>query len=498
MKILNTLFLICVAVSGIAQSLSSIAPNTGATGTTVSVTITGVGTNFNPNALSGSLNKGLSTVLLSNIEVLGATTFVADVAIPPNADTGLYTLRVRLGNRVLALQNAFTVSRGSGNGSGIQSVSPQAGSQGQTLLLTLTGNNTLFTQSENISCSLASLAGIPIVSLTAFAQSDTELLCLINIPADATLGQYSVVVTTSNQGILTLPNAFTINGEAILTGVSPIESDQGNTLFLSINGQNTRFESGEFYQVTLTQGISIPILATISVVVSPNQLFATISIPVDATPGLYDVSVLSLTGGILTLPAAFTINQVGGNTDVQLSSIHPTYGHPQQEMEMIGTFRGIQLNNSSTITMSIGNMVESVNASQISIQNDSQVRATFLIPPTFTPGSYDVSAFVDNQYYTFIGAGFLITAVGIPQLQPAIPISVYPVPAATSFTVQTKSTITKLVFTDLLGKEVSVLVPEHNSAVVTSQIPDAVKQYTPYLLHIITEDGTGVCKFLRD
>jgi hypothetical protein len=498
MKILNALFLILVSISGIAQSLSSIVPNTGATGTTVSVTIAGVGTNFNPNALSGSLNKGLSAVLLSNIQVLGATSFVADVAIPPNADTGSYTLRVRSGNRVLALQNAFTVSRGSGNGSGIQSISPQAGSQGQTLLLTLTGNNTLFTQSENLSCSLASLNGIPIASLTAFAQSDTELLCLINIPADATIGQYSVVVTTSNQGILTLPNAFTINGEAIIVRVSPTQANQGNTVFLNIVGQNTRFEWGQFYQVTLTQGISNPILATLTVVGAPDEMFATISIPEDATPGLYDVSVLSLTSGILTLPAAFTINQVGGNTDVQLSSIHPTYGHPQQEMEMIGTFRGIQLNNSSSITMSIGNMVESVNASQISIQNDSQVRATFLIPPTFTPGSYDVSAFVDYQYYTFIGAGFLITTVGLPQLQRAIPIAVYPVPAATSFTVQTKSAIAKMVFTDLLGKEVSVLIPEHNSGIVTSQIPDAVKQHTPYLLRITTADGSGICKFLRD
>jgi len=118
--------------------------------------------------------------------------------------------------------------------------------------------------------------------------------------------------------IYTEGNAWdiTILADPVLTSITPISAEQGDSLSATITGQNTNFMQGSSTTVTsvwFSQGSST-INASSFWANSPTSASANFDIPGGASTGLWDVKVTDTIDGTLTLADGFTINVQGPTT----------------------------------------------------------------------------------------------------------------------------------------------------------------------------------------
>ncbi|MEN6341633.1 MAG: NosD domain-containing protein, partial [Methanospirillum sp.] len=108
-----------IAVSALPPTVASIAPNTGAQGTTVA--ITGLaGTGFLPGATVRLTRTGSAAVAAANVVVVSPTRITCTVALPPTMATGAWNVLVtNPDNQNATLQGGFTVSRGWPSGTNV-------------------------------------------------------------------------------------------------------------------------------------------------------------------------------------------------------------------------------------------------------------------------------------------------------------------------------------------------------------------------------------------
>ena len=182
------------------------------------------------------------------------------------------------------------------------SVNPNSGQRGQTLTVVITGTNFIGATSVEFTDNITTITG-PFTVL-----GPTQISVTLNIPADASLGAYDVLVTTpEGQGVGT--GRFTVTSAAnapTVTSVNPDSGRCGDTLTVSVTG--TGFTGATI--VSFGPGITVTFT-----VVSPTQINAIISIEPNATLGIRYVSVTAASG-TSTGVGAFTV----------LSSHHTTIG----------------------------------------------------------------------------------------------------------------------------------------------------------------------------
>lgn len=459
--IITTLMLVLSAVfAAQSQSLVSMTPATGATGTTVNVTITGNRTSFT-NATNFALSLGTSVIPLTNVVALNATSVTANVVIPANAASGSYTLLALVGIGLpLQLQNAFTVTGGAPV-AGLVSISPNSGNKGQALLVTITGVNTTFTQSSNTTVALTSLTGggTPIVTPTALAQNNTTLRTLISIPSDATPGQYTLIVSTSNDGNLILPNAFTVTGGTSgtpkITAVTPSTARRGQTLNVTITGSNTNFTQGSDLTVSLFNAGS-PLTANFAFANTNTSITANFTIPANQTLGLHDVYVFSDADGLLNLPASFNITSAGGGTGTgQLVAVHPPYGNKGQTLNVTVTGVNTRFTQGSN-ALAIYNNSDGVEATTQTVISDTEMMGEFTIPESWSNGMYSVGVLVDGTDVIELPFSFAIVSVGVNEVSAPGSLNVYPNPVTTHLNFESMNEVTHVAVIDIAGKAISV------------------------------------------
>lgn len=216
---------------------------------------------------------------------------------------------------VLSVCSAFSQS--------LISISPSSASLGETLIVTMTGQNTNFAQGT-VTTDVWLMQGSSTVISPNFvvASGNTTLLAEFTF-CNNELGVYDVLAFNSLDGGMILPSGFTVNSGqnlSALTLVSPNTASQGQMLSVNITGQNTSFGQGTS-TVWLSQGTET-IVANSVIDNSTTNLDSDFSIPSNATVGLWDVNVFA--GGCtqsITLIDGFTIiEQVGCTMTVTTSS----------------------------------------------------------------------------------------------------------------------------------------------------------------------------------
>ena len=99
-----------------------------------------------------------------------------------------------------------------------------------------------------------------------------------------------------------------------LTSIVPDNAQQGESLSVTITGQNTNFTQGSgTTRVWLSQG-AVTIEADTFLSTSDTSITADFTIPIDAATGLWDVNVEDNVDGTLTLAAGFTVSARGPMT----------------------------------------------------------------------------------------------------------------------------------------------------------------------------------------
>jgi hypothetical protein len=306
-KLLSCFVLLVFAPQIQAQTLSSVAPSIGMEGTTINVAISGQNSNFQQGTTTVWFNQGSSTIYASNVNVSSNTSLVAQVGIPYGTPLGLYQTNVQDPiDNTISLVNSFTVVANP-NSATITNVNPSTTIEGTALTVNISGQNSNFQQGTTTVW--FNQGSSTIYASSVNVNSFTNLDAFFNIPFGTPLGLYDTNVQDPVDNTVTLANSFTITANPNapeLVSVSPNSGDLNTTIPVTISGQNTNFLQGTGTLV-FVQGSST--LITSNLLFNSNtDLGATLTIPLNAYPGYYDVYFTNALDGTMLLVSGFYVN----------------------------------------------------------------------------------------------------------------------------------------------------------------------------------------------
>jgi subtilisin family serine protease len=265
--------------------VSFIAPNQGAQGATVPVTINGSGF-----VTGATVSIGGTSVTASNVSVGSATQLTATLAIASGATLGARNVTVTNSGGVTGtLTNGFTVVAPVT----VSSIAPAQGAQGAAVPVTITGTG--FAAGATVS---VSGTGITVSNLTV--GSATQITATLTMASGAALGARDVTVTNSGGGSGTLTGGFTVATPPTVTSIAPTQGAQGAAVPVTITGSG--FAAGATVSLS-----GVGITASNVSVGSATQLTATLTIASGAALGARDVTVTNSGGGAGTLAGGFTV-----------------------------------------------------------------------------------------------------------------------------------------------------------------------------------------------
>jgi hypothetical protein len=199
--------------------------------------------------------------------------------------------------------NGWTTSFVVSTGPTISSVTPAAGTGGQTFNAVIGG----FNFKPGATCAFG--AGITVNSCTF--NSATQLTANITIATTAAFGPRTVQVTVPTGDSGSLANGFNVIGAPTLTSASPSSGAQGTNISVTLTGTN--FVSG----ATCNFGAGITVNSC--AFSSSTQLTAAISIAAGATVGTRTVVVTNPDGASASLVNGFAVQAPPGATHINFT-----------------------------------------------------------------------------------------------------------------------------------------------------------------------------------
>jgi len=267
-------------------SVTAVTPSSGSRGQTLTVAISG------SNFVAGA-TCSFGADITVNACVTTSTQATASVTIDVNATLGPRTVIVtNPDGQGSSLGDAFMVTLPLPPE--LLGATPNAGGQGQTLTVTLTGQNFL----TGAACDF----GASITVTTCTVAQATRATAGVTIAADAPLGPRTVTVTNPDGQAATLAAAFSVTPPPpppVVTGVSPTSAGQAQTSTIVVTGAN--FLPGAI--CSFGAGITVGTC----VVMSSAQISATITVAGSATVGVRTVTVMNPDGLSGSLADVFSV-----------------------------------------------------------------------------------------------------------------------------------------------------------------------------------------------
>ncbi len=246
-KSLSFFIVFCVLFHANSQTITDFTPPTGHQRQFLTATITGQNTNFQQGTDAVRLTRGSTVITPHQTNVVSPTQINAVFILNQDHPVGYYNVSIqKWGSYTLSLNDCFYLENDTLI-STIANISPSAAEQGESVTMIITGSNTNFgypnTQTNvrlKQGANTIYPTGITIVNQTTihaeFIFSYAQLV-----------GNYDVIIFNSLDGTLTVIGGFTLNqGPSVpsITEVSPKVGVRGETLQLTITGQNTNFQQG--------------------------------------------------------------------------------------------------------------------------------------------------------------------------------------------------------------------------------------------------------------
>jgi PKD repeat protein len=273
-------------------SFSTISPIGGAQGTTEQVTITG--DNF-VSVPTVTFKSGSSSLSLTDVMVPKATTITGSLSIPPGAATGAWDVQIKNPDgQLVTAPKKFQVRAYSVTG-----ITPTSGVVGKTIWATIAGTGFMKRATVKLMMGAASIPGTSVV-----VTQTTKISCRFNIPSNAAIGTYDVVVTNPEGTSAQMTNGFTVKyAPPTVSYIRPASGQKGSTVTIS-SLIGSGFRSGA--TITLTRSGVASIAATNVVVSSSTKI--TCKIPLTgATTGYYNVVVTNIDGQSGVLKNGFRV-----------------------------------------------------------------------------------------------------------------------------------------------------------------------------------------------
>ena len=254
------------------------------------------GTNFiNGSSLDVKLKKtGQPDIPTTNVSYVSGTQIKCDITIPLNTALGFWDVEVVNGCSVVGTGiGLFEVVCPPVTVSGINPNTHDANGVG--FLATITGSG--FVAGSSLAVALTRTGYSDINATSPVVTSPTQMTCNFTIPVGTTLGQWNVRVTNGCGKVGTGNNLLTVTCPTpIVTSINPGGHRPDGIAFpATITGNY--FTAGPSLAVTLTKTGQPDIKATSPVVVSPTQITCTLTIPITAAYGAWNVQVTNGCGG---------------------------------------------------------------------------------------------------------------------------------------------------------------------------------------------------------
>jgi hypothetical protein len=270
----------------------------------VNFTITGL--NFQPGYTTVTVWNKTTGALMNTTDIISITPtrINASIGIPAEAPTGLaYKIDVTtLDGGNSTYPTMFTVNKFPPPV--IVSINPKSGYLNETTDFILTGSNFQTNGRTFVNLSRTMVTGE--LNTTLYSVTPTQITGSIMIPPGTLPGTWNVNVTTLDGGAYSGPNLFTVAKVPVpvITSFTPATMYRGTSATFTLQG--TSFQMNQRTVVNLTNASGYNLTTTLSSV-SPTLITGAISLPSDAVPGLWNVNVTTVNGGMGTKPGAVYI-----------------------------------------------------------------------------------------------------------------------------------------------------------------------------------------------
>ncbi len=303
----NLVFNLLVGTTSSAITL--IEPFSGPAGSTLTLNLTGTNTNFNASSVVVFSGSGIT---VGTPNVISPTKIEVSITISSTVNLGLKDVAVTTTLAGGGIETAngvglFAVTAAT-TAPTIVGITPTSGSTGQTLMVTVSGLNTNFTNSSVLNIG----SGITVLSSTALSVG--QLQAQIKIADDAVVGFRNVIVTTGAEVAtenVTGPFLVTTGGCTPIT-IPSVSIPSGGTATLTASGcaGTLLWSTGATTSSIMVGPLTESTIVSATCTTGPCVVLASASI-----------TVLPPTGGGLTLLAptyncttgAFTFNTSGGD-----------------------------------------------------------------------------------------------------------------------------------------------------------------------------------------
>ena len=270
---------------------------------------------------------------------------------------------------------------------------PTNGSQGYTISINIiASSNAHFTQGPTPVVWL-SYGTSTIYADSVDINSNINIVSHLTIPMFATIGYWGLNVQDSIDGTITKPNSFYINLNPYIPqiqSVNPSIANQGQSMQVNINGQNTHFTLGGGSTIWLSKGANT-INSVSSVAPNDYTIVSQFSIPTNAVSGSWDVNVQNSIDGLITKSNGFYINST--TNPPQIISIVPDSVEQGQSLTL--TINGTNTNFTATggTTVWFKHDTTQMNPLTTTVINDSTININLCVPSSATLGYWNIHAF---------------------------------------------------------------------------------------------------------
>jgi len=352
-----------------------ITPGYGIRGTTVPVMISGGNMSGD---ITVTFTRGSRIIPLTNPGIENSTTMRGVITIPGDAPVGLYdlTLTRPSDGSIAKIPAAFTVLQYPPPS--ITTVDPPSTKAGTLQRFTINGSN--FQIGAMV---VLSNSGGSKLTPNSEMKDGSEIVLTITFPLNG-IGLWNVTITNPDGGTATLPNAIEVVPSNVdspaptIISVSPSTGTAGMPLSMSISGSH--FTSG--ISVKLTRGDSVIPVSQV-VILKPTQMRATLQLPGNAVPGIYDLVAINRDGLAGVLPGAVTIRN---RSSPVLSRITP--GTMTAGTTTAFTLIGDRFQRGAVVIFS--NTTYGVMMADITGLTDKQVTGSLSIPEGTGTGTWNV------------------------------------------------------------------------------------------------------------
>ena len=389
--------------------IASVSPSSAYDSETVSVQIAGGNTDF----LTGSvptisfLRNGTTYFTAQSDTVHTNTTIGASVFVPANAPAGNYDVIVTNASYSDTGRQKFSVLGIAPTSvqSAMQMI-PDSGSQQQQLSITIVGNGTHFTTTQNVSMLSVKLERNGNLYDQATSPSfvnDSTIHASLQVSQSMQIGSYYDLVVEVNNGSLhtyTRDSAFHVVAPApSIISVSPSSAYDSQTVAVQITGQSTNFQNGPSPTVFFERNGTTYFSAQSDTVLSNTSIGASVTVPAGTAAATYDIVIQN-----------GTYSDTGNNKFTVLGPIPtveiiPDSGAQSTEFGVTIVGQNTNFSPTSTISQSLPMNIdlEMGGVSMYHITADtvfSTTRATaiFSLPDSLAQGMYDAE--IHGSTYT--------------------------------------------------------------------------------------------------